>query len=407
MPPPCFANSLISGAIEVAAHSDKKAKLIKHLAAEDSDDEPGTAAAAFEAVQRQTRVTASTNDDGTEISLKVPKATQEDEELNAMLWGPCNDEHSSAPASSSNGDSSSGLWSLSLEAPVSKKMHQEAKELDKIEAVILQANQLKRQLEDSRSVGQVSIVKAARAMLSKIDAKKDDPGVSKMVLELCKKDGNQCRASQVWEGLRGARSVVEAGLQFVEALHDQEAGADTLRTAAAQIKDCGVQLPRSVNMILCRRGVEKLVHQNELDKIFTFLDPKCTDEVPSGIASVLPKDEEQKQIDAVITDVQSGCVIHCINQILLREFCEAARSPGSATEDAWLVRYAVSFCWVGVWLNLFDAGLPNILGFRLILSLKDDYKCFHLNLRSSIQNYPITCYLITTYYSNYKLLLII
>ena len=242
------------------------------MALDDSGDEAGEASGAFDHLQKKVRVTSSTNDDGTGITLKMPKSngTNEDDELNSLLWGSATnnsddetdakkkkasgsinrnkrvlrsearkDDGSNAATSTSNdagtSTSNDGLWGLSIAPTSSRKMHQESRELDKIEAVILQANQMKRQLEDPRTVQQITVVKA-RAMLDKIDGKKTEE-VSKMVLEMIRNDGNGCRASQVWDSLREAKSLVEGIVEFTEALQDQEASTETLRACAARIKD--------------------------------------------------------------------------------------------------------------------------------------------------------------------------
>ena len=173
----------------------------------------------------------------------MPKSngTNEDDELHSLLWGSATnnsddetdakkkkasginrnkrtlraearkDDGSSAAASTSNdantSTSNDGLWGLSIPPTSSRKTHQESRELDKIEAVILQANQMKRQMEDPRTVQQITVVKA-RAMLDKIDGKKTEE-VSRMVLEMIRNEGNGCRASQVWDSLREAKSLVE------------------------------------------------------------------------------------------------------------------------------------------------------------------------------------------------------
>lgn len=141
-----------------------------HVASADSEDETNVASSAYDAVQKQLRVTTSTNEteDGVEINLRVPKASgDDDEELHALLWGdttgkdsddegegkkrkaassgcnrnrrarqdlPRSDEPSGSAAEGSGGDS---LWGLSMQPVKSKKVQQESRELDKIEALVL------------------------------------------------------------------------------------------------------------------------------------------------------------------------------------------------------------------------------------------------------------------------------
>ena len=367
----------ISGCIEVSTHSDKRAKMSTTLATEDSEDDDQEAASVFEQAQKRLRISTQETGDGQELSLKMPKPVggDEDDELHALIWGGtqvnnsddedegkkkkkkssttsgCNRNRRAKPdvqarseegssgacSASAAGDGSAnndGLWAgLSLQPTSSKRMHQESKELDKIESVVLQSKQLSGLLCDSRTVMQVTVGKA-RAMLDKLEAKSTDE-VNKMMLESIKKDGPKCRAAQVMQSLKDAKCLVETIVEFVEALHDQEATTDTLRTRSTALKDLGIFLPRSLNLVMCRRSAELLLSQGDLEKVFKFLDPKFAADMPQGIASILPEDESEEKRDALVMEFQSGCITHCINQILMRDF--TAPPSVSGTSEGCLV----------------------------------------------------------------------
>lgn len=325
------------------------------LAQEDSDDEPGVASSAFEHVQKRLRVTSTTTesqDGNVDIILKVPKATDESDEIHALMWGtsataPSDDETegvkkrkgvssttvrnrrrreegdgsslAGASGNASEGKGGDGMWSSMMQPPAnSRKLHQESKELDKIESTVLQAKQLTHLLQDHRSVMQVTVAKA-RSMLEKVEAKSTED-LFRMMLEMIQHYGPQCRAAQVMESLKDAKKTLEGIVLFVEALHDQEAACDTLRSRAGELKSLGVTLPRSVNMIMCRKSAEVLLNHGKLNDVFRFLDPINVNEFPAGIASVLPEDEDLGKLSPMIMEFQSGCITHCINQILLRDY---------------------------------------------------------------------------------------
>lgn len=341
----------ILGAIEVATHTDKMAEQTVHLADEMSGDEDGVAASVFEQAQKKVRVTSTTNEEN-EISLKLPKADgNDDDELHSLLWGKTtndsddeNDKKRRAAASGganrnrrprlgetpqdpANGVSTSAgsgqggdaaLWGLSsIQPSASRKTTQESKELDKIEGLVLQAKQLIQMLEDPRTVMQVTVAKA-RSMVDKLQTKRSED-TTKMVLEIVRVQGSSCRASKVWDDLNHTKSVVEGVVEFVEALHDQEATTETLRSKSKNLADLGVNLPQSVSMVICRRFAEHLLGQGKLDEVFKLLDPAQSKDMPDGIGSVLPQNEPKEKVDAFVVDFQSGCIIHCINQILLRD----------------------------------------------------------------------------------------
>ena len=367
----------ISGCIEVSTHTDKRAKIFTTLAADDSEDDAHEAASVFEQAQKRLRITTQETGDGQELSLKMPKPAggDEEDELHALIWGgpqgnnsddedegkkkkkssttsgcnrnrraksdvPARSEERSSGACSSSGAAdgngngpgpSDGLWAgLSLQPTSSKRMHYESKELDRIESVVLQSKQLSGLLCDSRTVMQVTVAKA-RGMLEKLEAKSTDE-VTKMMLESIKKDGPNCRAANVMQSLKDAKCLVEAIVEFVEALHDSEATCDTLRTRSIALKDLGIVLPRSLNLVMCRRSAELLLSQGDLEQVLKFLDPTFASEIPEGIASVLPDDETEEKRDALIMEFQSGCILHCINQILMRDFNASASVPGTSEE---------------------------------------------------------------------------
>lgn len=117
----------------------------------------------------------------------------------------------------------------------------------------------------------------------------------------------------------------EAVDEFVEALHDSEASPDTVRSRGAKLKDFSIQLPRNVNIVICKKNAEEFVQQGKLDELFAFMDPtKSTDD--TGIMTVLPDTENEDDRKEMIRDFQVGCVTHLVNNLLLKEFAGDAAS---------------------------------------------------------------------------------
>ena len=113
--------------------------------------------------------------------------------------------------------------------------------------------------------------------------------------------------------------------EFVEALHDSEASPDTVRSRGAKLKDFSIQLPRNVNIVICKKNAEEFVQQGKLDELFTFMDPtKSTGDI--GIMTVLPDTENEDDRKEMIRDFQLGCVTHLVNNLLLKEFAGDAAS---------------------------------------------------------------------------------
>ena len=107
--------------------------------------------------------------------------------------------------------------------------------------------------------------------------------------------------------------------EFVEALHDSEASPDTVRSRGSKLKEFSIQLPRNVNIVICKKNAEEFVQQGKLDELFAFMDPaKSTDD--TGIVSVLPATQTDDERKEMIRDFHLGCVNHLVNNLLLKEF---------------------------------------------------------------------------------------
>ena len=206
----------------------------------------------------------------------------------------------------------------------SKKVTQLTKELDKAEATCLQMSQLKLQVEDSRQVLQVTVVKA-RAILEKICTRLDEG--TKTFVDLIKKEGPGCRAEQIWQQLKDSKAIVESIHDFVEAIHDPEASAETLHVRAQKVKDLGVKLPRNVNSMMCRRRTDGYVKLGKFGDVFNMLDYDKRESFPDGIASIVSADDSEEDKMKAIKEFQVGCVINVINGLLLAEFAGNPKKP--------------------------------------------------------------------------------
>ena len=341
------------GCIEVSTSSTKAAKRVVEVGRDDSDEDE-VANQAFDKMEKKLRVssTASTGDDGqTELSLKVPtKSGSDDEELQSILWGDAK-MNSCKATSDDDGEVSktkkaragggaggpsrnkkrefegamggeegkdSTSWNTSTTRASCKKVPQESRELDKIETLLLQASQLKGQVQDSRTVMQVSVSKVQQ-LIEKVDAKLVDDMTS-MFAELVRREGTDCRAAQVWQSLKTTKEMLAVIHAFVEALQDEEASAATLSIRASKLKGNGMTLPRNVSVLLCKRQADHIVEEGKFDYLFEFLDYNKRSEHPEGIVSLIEETESTEKTQALVLDFQVGCITHCFNSILLKDF---------------------------------------------------------------------------------------
>lgn len=213
-----------------------------------------------------------------------------------------------------NADRAHGLFSFTSSSTV-KKNAMEARELDKAEAMILQANQLKLQVGDSQTIMSVSMSKT-NTLLEKIEGRLSAES-TKVFVEMIKSQGAGCRAETVWQNLKDCKNMVQKIGNFLEALHDKEATGLTLQTRAAALRDVSCSIPTRVNNVICQRTIIEFFENDEMDKIIGTLDPDQKAQHPDGIASVLPSDLSTDALQLVVKEFQSGCIIHLINQCFL------------------------------------------------------------------------------------------
>ena len=126
--------------------------------------------------------------------------------------------------------------------------------------------------------------------------------------------------------------------EFVEALHDAEASPDTVRLRGAKLKDFSIQLPRNVNIVICKKNAEEFVQQGKLEDLFAFMDPtKSKDD--TGIMTVLPKTDNEEERKDMTREFQLGCVTHLVNNLLLKECpgdAASKESLGSQVDNGWI-----------------------------------------------------------------------
>eukprot|EP00438_Fugacium_kawagutii_P036288 Skav217409 [mRNA] locus=scaffold2674:307316:311583:+ [translate_table: standard] len=335
------------GAIEVSTTSAKTARRVQEVE-DDSDDEAG-ADKAFNKCQAKLQVTSSTNADA-EIQLKMAKHEgSDDEELAAMLWGNSALPSASGASSSKNAGSdddgepgkkrragqnrnragktqpeadneSENKFAMSLRSTgkARQQIVNETREMDKSETAVLQVQQLKHQIEDSRTIMQVTMAKVSQIQ-EKIQSRLSED-VTKIFVDIIKNEGNDCRASSVWQKVRDAEALMAGIAEFIEALHDNEAAPSTLSDRANKLSELDVKIPKSVQMVLCRRSADVILTDGDLGKLFAFLDPAKHEEHPSGIASILPDEPCDISVrNQAVQDFQLSCITHCLHNILLRE----------------------------------------------------------------------------------------
>ena len=134
------------------------------------------------------------------------------------------------------------------------------------------------------------------------------------------KCGTDCRAAKVWQSLKTRMEMLAVVHAFVEALQDEEASAETLSNRASKLKDNGMTLPRNVSVLLCKRQVDRIAEEGKFDHLFEFLDYDKRSTHPEGIVSLIEETESKEKTQALVLDFQVGCITHCFNRILLKDF---------------------------------------------------------------------------------------
>ena len=214
--------------------------------------------------------------------------------------------------------SSSGLFGFAAGGAKQKKTSAtETKDLDKSEALVLQVTQMKLQLEEPRGMSNLSLSKAT-SLLEKVDARLNDS--SKTFLEMIRAQGPGCRAEVVLQSLKDSKSLISAMADLLEALQDGEASPATLALRAAALRGLNVELPMQVSNIICQRSVVAMAEEDRIEDVMNFLDLSCKDKFPDGICCVVPSSLSGDAQKLVVTEFQTGCLVHLVNQHLLRDY---------------------------------------------------------------------------------------
>ena len=246
---------------EVSSSSAKTARFVAEVAEGGSDDE-NIAQDAFGALQKRVRVTSGTSADTDTIQLnlgkfsgnfsfyatssyaahadvasllflrKGAKAEDDDDDLFKLMWGTQKISSTTSGASTADGagsenevkaakkrkttraktekkageaegdaDATSNIRII-MPNTSAKRTAAEGKELDKAEALVLQAKQLQLQFEDPRNTNQVTLAKV-NSIMDKLESRLADP--SKSFLEMIREQGPGCRAETVWQSLDDAK----------------------------------------------------------------------------------------------------------------------------------------------------------------------------------------------------------
>ena len=338
----------VLGAIEIVQSSPKTAKRTREHTVSDSDDDD-MGKSLYSAMEQQVRSSAKVSDapgqDESELQLKAPvKISSLEDEFASILFGggqgssrgsrdPASDEEDGAAAhgrnrnpkrrASSCSDVPSSMASEAQDNPLvlppkirptGKKQGADARELDKSEAVLLQATQLLTVLQTPDTIMSVQLSKAT-SLLEKLRQRLTEDLIA-VYSDMVRREGQESRAASVWGQLKDKVAVFESTVSFIEALHDEEATAATLSARASQLRSMGVQLPSFVNAAICRRDLDVMAQASKFEEFFKFIDPQHQADYPNGICSV-GIEERADGSDSAILDFQTRSVVQAINGMLL------------------------------------------------------------------------------------------
>ena len=257
----------------------------------------------------------------------------------------------STGAGPSSSAASASIWSgmlpsgLQVQGPKDKKIKNEAREMEKGEAVILQVQQLRCSLEDAEQVQKLSLSKV-RSLCEKVDARLSEDLIA-MYLDWVRLSGHDSRPAKVWEGLKVAKETTSLAADFIEALHDEEAVPATLSARASALRrETGINLPKNVNLILCRKGAEELLMKKQWQAVCEFMDPAFKKSFPDGITSLIPETDGEPPdgsdarpvLEDTLFEFQTGCLVSCVTNLFMRPVSgqdekEKAMNLQAAIED--------------------------------------------------------------------------
>ncbi|CAE7677940.1 unnamed protein product [Symbiodinium sp. CCMP2592] len=202
----------------------------------------------------------------------------------------------------------------------SKKKCNESRELERSEALVLQAQQLLVSLGEPL----VTRIPYARAetMKDKIQSRLSDE-LTGLYMESVRTNGPTSRAATVWDNLKTEFRNMERAADFLEALQDSEASPATLSQRARALEEVGVKLPQNISGVICRRAAEELMQAGDYDSVCKFLDVNCKKEFPQGICSIMPATDPSnpesagQEIPAEVREFQCTCLVACMTQIFM------------------------------------------------------------------------------------------
>ena len=107
-----------------------------------------------------------------------------------------------------------------------------------------------------------------------------------------------------------------------------EASPATLSQRARALEAVGVQLPKNITSVICRRAAEEHMQLRHFEQVCKFLDTKFKTEFPDGVSSLMPaSDSAGEEVPAEVRDFQCACLGACLTQLFMTSVVPKAKEP--------------------------------------------------------------------------------
>ena len=190
---------------------------------------------------------------------------------------------------------------------------------------MLQVQQMRCSLLDASQIMKLSYGKVT-SLTEKVEARLDED-LTAIYQESIRLAGPGSRAAAVWDSLKDALTFANLAAEFLEALHDSEAAAETVTSRARALENgCSLALPPNVSALVRRKEVEHLVQEGKFAEACEFLrleNVLSTEEMASAT-------EEQK---SEARAVQATCLTSCVCSLFMAPVRPCGGGDGDAAEE--------------------------------------------------------------------------
>ena len=212
---------------------------------------------------------------------------------------------SSAGGTASKSFQAAWMFSGNLSGAKKGKGNEQSREFEATEKAIQSVETVKNHVQKPDAFLSLTFQKAQSA-LDKISARNTEP-YQKMYREACMGEHGQ-HAIDLLRRTSTAEAQAKAICNFVAALRDGEASAETLKVAMAEAAEEGVQLPKCAEKICHARKMNELSKKGDWLTYFTALDPA------KDLATIFEGSDVSDLLDFQATSLTSTMILSLIHK---------------------------------------------------------------------------------------------